>query len=88
MNCLTIGHDPSSACIFWLLLYTTQLSRGYFGAMYVQGLTKDWLPKLLLDIGKKVFFTHFLPHEAEGLIFSILIFPQSMLMWLVLADYK
>lgn len=56
--------------------------------MDVQGPTKGWSPKLLLDLGKKMFFTHVLLHEAEGLIFSSLIFPQSVPMGLVLADYK
>lgn len=39
--------------------------------------------QLFLDLGKKVFFTHVLLHEAEGLIFSTLIFPQSVPMGLV-----
>lgn len=47
---------------------------GYFWAVAIQ---------LFLDLGKKVFFTHILLHEAEGLIFSPLIFPQSMPMGLV-----
>lgn len=75
MGCLTTGHCPSSG-LFWLLLYTTQLTGGggYFWAVAIQ---------LFLDLGKKVFFTHILLHEAEGLIFSPLIFPQSMPMGLV-----